>query len=96
MGVTVRRNFGPLTDLTLFTRRDWDRVGRLARERIVRRTVGGRDVSGSPFPPYSAGYRRAKEAIGAGSTVNLTLSGDMLNAITVEPDDMGVTLAFTR
>ena len=94
--VSVTRNFGPLTDTVLLTRHDWARVGRLARERIVRRTLGGRSVDGAPFAAYSAGYRRAKDRIGASGTVNLQLSGDMLNAITANEDDTGVTLAFSR
>jgi hypothetical protein len=96
VGVTVTRNFGPLEAVPLVTRSDWARVGRLVRDRIIERTLSGREVSGAAFAPYSAGYRRAKAAAGAGSTVNLMLSGEMLRAITVEPDDDGVTLAFSR
>lgn len=33
--------------------------------------------------------------MGAGSAVNLQLSGQMLQGITVEPDETGVTLAFS-
>ena len=95
MGLSVTRNFGPLTDIRPVTRADWARVGRLARERIVTRTVSGRDVSGAAFAPYSEGYRLAKGRIGASSVPNLQLSGEMLRAITVEADDDGVTLAFS-
>lgn len=95
VGVTVTRNFGPLSDVRLVTKDEWAKVGRLARERIVTRTQAGQDVRGASFAPYSPGYRRVKEAIGAGSNVNLTLSGEMLRAITVEPDAEGVTLKFS-
>jgi hypothetical protein len=96
VGVSVTRNFGPLTDVQVLTKSDWERVGRLARERIVLRTRQGRDRDDAPFKPYSASYAAAKaKELGAGP-VNLTLSGEMLNAITIEADDKGVTLAFNR
>lgn len=96
MGVTVTRNFGPLTDIEFLSREDWERVGRMARERIVLRTRQGRDKDEQPFRPYSQGYAQVKaRELGAGP-VNLTLSGDLLNAITVEADDTGVTLSFNR
>jgi hypothetical protein len=96
MGVSVTRNFGPLTETVFLSRDDWGKVGRLARERIVLRTRRGQDREGQPFKPYSPGYAKAKgKELGAGQ-VNLTVSGDMLNAITVEPDDKGVTLSFNR
>ena len=96
MGVSVTRNFGPLTDLQLFTREDWGRVGRMVRERIVLRTRQGLDRNEQPFAPYAPSYAVAKaKELGAGP-VNLTVSGELLNNIAVEPDDMGVTLTFTR
>lgn len=95
MGVTVTRNFGPLTDIPLVTKSDWGRVGRLARERIVARTVSGRDASGAPFKPYSKGYAKQMAAMGQSTMPDLQLSGEMLRAITVEPDERGVTLAFS-
>jgi hypothetical protein len=96
--VTVSRNFGPLVPVVqnLLTKPDWERVGRMAREKIVLRTRQGRDYNGTPFQRYSAGYAKAKAAeVGAGP-VNLQLSGEMLNAITVEADNNSVTLAFNR
>lgn len=97
MAVSIVRNFGPLTDLRVLGRDDWDRVGRLARERIVLRARQGRDREDNLFTPYTPAYaaRKAK-ALGTGHRVDLTVSGDMLNAITVEADEAGVTLAFTR
>lgn len=95
MALAVTRNFGPLSEIDLLTRDDWARIGRLARERIVSRTISGTDVHGHAFAPYSEGYRLAKGRIGASGTVNLQLSGEMLRAIAVEPDEHGVTLAFS-
>jgi hypothetical protein len=88
MAVTLRRNFPPLTDMQLVTREDWAAVGRLARERIIRRTVQGQGVNG-PFAPYSPKYaeRKAQE-LGSASPVNLMVSGEMLRAIV---DRVGLT-----
>jgi hypothetical protein len=96
MAVTVTRNFEPLTTTTLLNRDDWDRVGRLARERIILRTRQGRDRDDRLMHPYSPEYAKAKaEALGT-RRVDLTVSGEMLNNITIEPDKDGVTLTFTR
>lgn len=101
MGVTVTRNFAPLADVLQATQEDWAALGRLARERIVRRTLEGRDVDGHPFAPYSPGYLLQKEratggAIGVGgySTVNLQLSGEMLRGIQIVAHADRVELTF--
>lgn len=94
MAVTVTRNFAPLTDITFFTRSDWGRVGRLARERIIRRTLAGRDEDDVAFAPYSPDYARQRAKLGASAAPNLQLSGAMLQAIQVDPDDQGVTLTI--
>lgn len=94
VAITVTRNFGPLDEIDLVTREDWGRIGRLARERIVRRTQAGRDEHDQPFRPYSEAYAEQKVEAGASGRVDLQLSGEMLRAITVEPDDEGVTLSF--
>jgi hypothetical protein len=97
MGVTVRRNFASLDTLPIGpSRDDWGRIGRLARERVIRRTLAGRDERDAPFQPYSRGYAAVKTALGASPAVNLQLSGEMLRAITVIPDATGVTLAFSN
>jgi hypothetical protein len=95
VAVSISRNFPPLDETVLVDKDDWGRIGRLARERIIRRTLEGKDEHGSPFQAYSDGYLKQREAAGKGSRVDLQLSGEMLRAITVEPDDDGVTLAFT-
>lgn len=67
-------------------------MGRLARERIIARTLSGKDEHDAPFAPYKPAYARQRDQIGASLTPNLQLSGDMLNAIVVTEDDNGVTL----
>lgn len=91
MPVIVTRNFPDLTTLPLVNREVMREVGLLARETILRRTVAGQSSAGGPFRPYSPAYAKLK-----GSThVNLSLSGRMLNGITiVEVDDTSVTLGF--
>lgn len=95
MAVVVTRNFAKLDTIQLTTREDMRDVGLLAREAIWRRTRRGQGTDG-PFPPYSPGYAKAKQQAGAdGGTVNLTLSGGMLNAITVTVvDEQTVELGF--
>lgn len=70
-------------------------VGLLARERIIRRTLSGKDQDGQPFQDYSPQYRERKaQELGAG-TVNLQVSGAMLNGLTiVDVTDRSVTLGF--
>lgn len=70
-------------------------VGLLVRERIRRRTAQGISADGGPFAPYSVGYAKAKaRALGPGR-VNLTASGQMLNALQiVQVTDNTVTLGF--
>lgn len=94
MAVSVSRNFGPLDETDLLTREDWGRIGRLARERLITRTVSGKDEDNRDFAPYSAGYAAQRASIGATTRPNLQLSGQMLQSITVEPDESGVTLAI--
>jgi len=94
--VTVARSSGRLADLPLMTREDWAATGRLAREQVIRHTNAGVDQDGKAFTPYSKRYLDQKRKTGASTRVNLTLSGGMLGAITVEPDETGVTLQFSR
>ena len=96
MGITVTKNFPPLAGLELTNRQLMREVGLLARERIYKRTLAGRDMHDNAFRPYSADYRAAKaREVGAG-TVNLQLSGAMLNALVIlEVTDDSVTLGFS-
>jgi hypothetical protein len=69
----------------------------LLRETIVRETRQGLDGNGMPFAPYSPGYARKKEgqlgSVFAGhggyGTVDLTVSGNMLNQIAVTAVEAG-------
>lgn len=95
MAVIVSRNFARLDTIRLTTKEDMHQIGLLARERIWRRTRSGQGTEG-PLAPYTPGYATAKQqAGGSSSPVNLTLSGAMLNAITVTViDDQTVELGF--
>jgi hypothetical protein len=96
MSVTVHRSAGRLADIPLTNRDLMREVGLLARERILRRTAAGKDVSGAAFASYSPGYAKQKtEAVGHAGTVTLQLSGQMLQGITiVELTDTRVELGF--
>jgi hypothetical protein len=73
-------------------------LGLLALEQIRSRTRQGRDQHGQPFAPYTQAYAKEKAAeVGAAGTVNLTVSGDLLNTLQiVEVTDTSVTLGWTR
>ena len=75
MAVTIRRNFPPLKDLTFSDRGLIREVLLLLRERIIRRTLSGRDESGAAFRRYSPTYKKQ-------GTVNLQDTGQMLQGIT--------------
>lgn len=89
--VTVERSFGPLDELPLTTAEDMREIGLLVRERIVTRTRQGIGADGQPFQPYSAAYALQKEhslgsvfrAHGGYGTVDLTVSGAMLNQLQI-------------
>ena len=71
-------------------------IGLLARERIVRRTISGKDAEGQPFEAYSERYRLRKAKELGGGTVNLQVSGAMLNGLQiVDVTDRSVTLGFS-
>jgi phage gpG-like protein len=51
--------------------------------RMVQRIQSGKDVDGNPFTPYTPEYEKFKSAKGRKtSPVDLTFTGNMLNAIT--------------
>lgn len=96
MKVVVLRNFPSLTKLPLTNRELMREIGLLARERIYRRTVSGRDEHDQPFRPYSAAYGRRKSQELGKTTVNLQVSGAMLNAMrVVRVTDTEVDIGFT-
>lgn len=98
MGVTVSRSIPDLNAIKLTDRALMREVGLLAREKIVRRTISGRDAKGGSFQPYSPSYaeQKAKEGLGGG-TVNLQVSGAMLNDLQItEVTDESVTLGWVK
>jgi hypothetical protein len=96
--ITVRRSIPDLAKFadTMVDRATMREIGLMARERIIRRTAQGKDERGQPFQAYSVGYRERKaKELGVG-TVNLQVSGAMLNALTiVDVTDRSVTLGFS-
>lgn len=96
MKITVSRSWN-LAELELVTADDMREIGLLQRERIVRRTMGGVDMHGAAFHPYSKAYAAQK-----GSTfVNLQVSGNMLNHLQVvevssEPGRKRVRLGWVQ
>jgi hypothetical protein len=98
LGVTVTSTIPNLGTVKLTDRQLMREVGLLARERIVRRTISGRDAKGGSFQPYSPAYaeRKAKEGLGGGQ-VNLQVSGAMLNDLQItEVTDESVTLGWVK
>ncbi len=95
MGIQVRRKFS-LKAIALTTQADMEAIGRLARERIIRRTVMGLLPGGGPMAPYSPGYAKQKAAELGSSAVNLTVSGEMLRSIQIIAEPKKVTLTFTE
>jgi hypothetical protein len=95
MSVTVRRNFKSLTALELVTKEDMREIGLLAREQIIRRTRQGIGPDGQPFAPLSPAYAARKMAELGTSSPDLTVSGRMLNDITItDVTDSSVTLGW--
>lgn len=98
--ITVRRSTADLdyARANLVTREDMAAVGQLVRQRILERTARGVDAEGRPFAPYSDRYAETKRGELGTSGVDLTVSGEMLRAITYEvrADGKAVTLFFAR
>jgi len=95
--VSIVRDFPHLTSIEVITRDDFREIGLLARETIVARTLRGVDAQHVPFAPYSERYAEQKQAALGTSAVNLQVSGNMLNQITiVDVDDESVTLGWNQ
>jgi hypothetical protein len=71
-------------------------IGLAVRDQIIDRTRKGLDADGRPFTPYSASYAALKgQALGTGASVDLTVSGQMLNALVlVEVTKDSVTVGY--
>lgn len=88
----------PLTSIAVTTPDLMREVGEMAIRLIQARTRQGRDADGQAFAPYSPKYakRKAKET-GTSGTVNLTLSGDVLNDLQViEATKTSVLIGWVR
>jgi len=96
MGITVKSTGQRLEAQALSNKGIMREIGLLARERIIRRTLSGKDQKDAAFASYSEGYRKQKQAaLGGSGGVNLQASGQMLNAIEiVEVTDDTVTLGL--
>jgi hypothetical protein len=95
--VTLSRNFPELDTLELTTIEDMREIGLMARQQILARTISGLDADGAAFAPYSQSYADRKRAVLGTSTVNLQVSGNMLNhlgIVKVEADS--VTLGWNQ
>ncbi len=99
--VTVKTTFKPSEKkrelLENLKKRMSQAIQKSERE-IIKRTQSGKEIEGAAFEPYcdkyrewknSAGKKRRQAALGRGDTVNLTLTGDMLRAITHTVDVEG-------
>lgn len=89
------RNFGPLDQMSFTDKQLMREIGLMARERIVRRTRSGQGVD-APFQSYSSEYAVLKAKVLGAGTVNLTVSGRMLNEIVItDVTDTTVELGFS-
>lgn len=71
---------------TRFNATQREAIGLDIVSRIVERTESGLDINGNPFAPYKQSYKQTLDyQIGhaGSSTVNLTLSGEMLGSISI-------------
>jgi len=99
MSARLTKNFGRLADEVDFSSAELMReLGLLARERIIRRTLSGKDEDDRSFQSYSPGYaRRKSQELGGGTGVNLQVSGEMLRGITITRLERNlVELGFKR
>lgn len=96
MPITIRRNTVEASRVTFVTKEDMAAVGQLVRQRIIERTARGVDAKGRPFTPYSPAYRDLKREQLGSTGVTLTVSGEMLRAMTIEATEKRVRIAFAR
>jgi uncharacterized protein YdhG (YjbR/CyaY superfamily) len=95
MGVTVKKNFGNLTDTVEWSVSDWRAVGNLIVRRITARTMQGIDVDNATFRRYSERYAETRKKSGLRTDiVNLQVSGQMLGGMIVTPVKLGVKVSF--
>lgn len=83
MSVTVTVNGPKLDELPITSEALMKEIGLLAERLIRTRTERQIDVNGAPFRPLSAGYAKQKAQAGLSPVPDLTVSGRMLNDMTV-------------
>lgn len=75
----------------------WEQIGQAAVRFIVRETQAGQDMDGQRFKPYSAEYKALRAAAGYSTTPDLTVTGQMLNAVdVVATTSQSVTIGVHR
>jgi hypothetical protein len=95
--VTLSRNFPDLGQLELTTVDDMRELGLLLRERIITRTRQAIGPNGVRFEDLSVGYATKKLLAVGTSNPDLTLSGNMLNHITItNVEAASVTLGWVQ
>lgn len=74
-----RRLGGRIDDLRVL-----DIIGEYLKTSIKTRTLAGKDIEGSPFVPYSAGYERTRRKKGLPTRPDLFFTGTMLGSLTAD------------
>ena len=94
---------GKLANIPRFDKQFWREVGNEITDEIrVQTQKQGKDVFNNRFKSYSRGYAERKPRIrrgSAGSKVNLTLTGDMMNGLQVRgftPDSVTIGWSGTN
>jgi hypothetical protein len=93
-GITIDRNFGQLNQITWMTRSDWVELSSFVIMLIQTRTLQGRDEDGNAFAAYSPEYAKQRSQAGLSTSPDLSVSGEMLNALVAEimPDGFVITV----
>ena len=86
-------------DLSDYSKEEREAIAIEVIERIVKRTKAGKDKDGEAFAKYSKAYKDSLNFKNAGksSSVDLTLSGDMLDSISILSNRGGkVVIGFEK
>ncbi len=92
--IRVTKNFRDLSSIPPPGTPFWRQLGEGLLTRIRKRTARGVDAKGRAFKPLSRAYaERKQDALGT-RAADLTVSGRMLNEMTVKPQPKRVSLGF--
>lgn len=95
MPIRVKKSFRRLVARPLVEARAFREIGAFVVQQIRTRTEGGRDVNGYPFRRLSPRYAEQKAKALGSTAANLSVSGRMLNALTVtDVTEKSVTVGF--